>query len=76
MGKEKEMRIARVGDSYICSADGLPEYGMLYTIAELDSDGATVLLENGKTVNWCYKSGKDGEWYDDLIPTELTRALI
>jgi hypothetical protein len=76
MGKEKEMRIARVGDSYICSGDELPEYGKLYTISELGADAVTVILENGEKVNWCYKSGKDGEWYDDLIPTELTRALI
>jgi hypothetical protein len=76
MGKEKEMRVAKVGDQYICNADGLDEYGMLYTITTLFIDNADVIFEDGHTVNWCYKNGKYQEWYDDLIPTELTKALV
>ena len=75
MGKEKEMRVAKIGDKYICNAEGLEEYGMLYTITMLFKDNADVIFENGHTVNWCYKNN-NREWYDDLIPTELTKALV
>ena len=75
MEKEKEMRVAKVGDQYICNAEGLDEYGMLYTITTLFKDNADVIFENGRTVNWCYKNN-NREWYDDLVPTELTKALV
>lgn len=76
MGIKKETKIAKVGDQYICNADGLDKFGMVYTISELSTDSVTVIFEDGSTTKWCYKRGRTLEWYDDLIPTELIKALL